>query len=46
MPIILRLARMVLWGVVAAVASPAGAQPSLDRIKLPPGFAISLFADN
>ena len=46
MPIILRLARMVLWGVVAAVACPAGAQPSLDRIKLPPGFAISLFADN
>src|SRR6185369_9894712 len=46
MPIILRLARMVLCGVAAAVASSAGAQPSLDRIKLPPGFAISLFADN
>src|SRR5262245_15482105 len=33
----------MLWAL--AVASPAAAQ-SLDLVKLPPGFAISLFADN
>ena len=46
MPFIFSLVRKVLWSLVAAVACSAAAEPSLDRIKLPPGFVISLFADN
>jgi hypothetical protein len=36
----------VLLAVAVAVAPTACAQPTLDRIKLPPGFAISVFADH
>ena len=43
----MRFARTVLLAFAAALALPACAQRgSLDHIKLPPGFAISFFAEN
>jgi len=45
MPLIFQ--RLLLLVSAAALAFPAGAQQSsLDRVRLPPGFVISLFADN
>ena len=43
----MRFARFALLAGAAALMFPACAQrASLDRVKLPPGFVVSLFADN
>jgi len=43
----MRFARFALLAAAAALMFPACAQrASLDRVKLPPGFVVSLFADN
>ena len=43
----MRLARIAFLAAAAVLVFPACAQrASLDRIKLPPGFVISVFADN